>query len=124
MAGWRNGGDGTDTETFRRVYDILLENTKRALPDTKIFLLEPYVMEDALEESQREIFKELVSEKREAVRQLAGKYGLITVPLQDIFNKALSEAPALYWTGEGVHPSFPGHQIICDAWLEAFEKIK
>lgn len=116
--------EGTDTETFRRVYDILLENTIKELPDTKIFLLEPYVMEDALEEDQKEIFKNDVAQKRAVVKQLAEKYGLITVPLQDIFNKALEEASALYWTCEGVHPTFAGQQIICDAWLEAFDKIR
>ena len=118
---WR---EGTDTDTFMRVYDLLLEHTVKALPETKILLLEPYVLEDALEPDKREDFKSGVREKREAVRKLAEKYHLVTVPLQDIFDSALKEAPALYWTAEGIHPTKAGHQLICDAWMEAFEKIK
>lgn len=115
--------DGTDTETFRRVYDILLENTRKALPQTKIFLMEPYVLADALDEAEREFFQDGVAEKRDVVKELAKKYELVTVPLQDIFDRALAEASPLYWTAEGVHPTFAGHQIICDAWLDTFEKI-
>ena len=118
---WR---EGTDTETFTRVYDLLLELTVKVLPETKILLMEPYVLEDALEPEMREAFKSGVSEKREVVRKLAEKYHLPIVPLQDIFNSALKEAPALYWTAEGIHPTKAGHQIICDAWIEAFENVK
>ena len=118
---WR---EGTDTETFTRVYDLLLELTVKALPETKILLMEPYVLEDALEPELREAFRSGVSKKREAVRKLAEQYHLPTVPLQDIFNSALKEAPALYWTAEGIHPTKAGHQIICDAWIEAFENVK
>lgn len=114
--------DGTDTGTFKKVYDILLENTRKALPDTEIVLMEPYVLEDAMEESQREVFKNDVAAKRQAVRELAEKYGLATIPLQDILNEALKEAPATYWTVEGVHPTWAGHQIICDAWVETFKQ--
>ena len=113
--------DGTDTETFKQVYDILLRNTIEALPDTHIVLMEPYVMDDALDEADREFFKTQVAEKREAVRELAAKYHLKTIPLQDILDEAKKEASSLYWTVEGVHPTYAGHQIICDAWVEAFE---
>ena len=78
-------------------------------------------MDDALDEADREFFKTQVAEKREAVRELAAKYHLKTIPLQDILDEAKKEASSLYWTVEGVHPTYAGHQIICDAWVEAFE---
>lgn len=117
------GKDGTDTETFEAVYDILLSLTKKHLPDTKILLMEPYVLGDALSESERDAFTSLVEEKCEAVRRLAKKHALPVLSLPQVFEKALQEADALYWTGEGVHPTHAGHQLICDAWIEAFENL-
>lgn len=113
--------DGTDTETFERVYDLLLYNTKRMVPDVRIVLMEPYVLGgDWLRYSGE--FRIQIDEKRDVVQALARKYELPYIATQDIMNHALQEAEALYWTGEGVHPTCAGHQIIADAWVQEFER--
>ena len=116
--------DGTDNIEFEAVYDILLAETKRLLPDTKIFIIEPYILEKGWKPEEQEAFKNMVAEKREIAKKLAKKYDLPTIPLQDIFDEALNEADSLWWTHEGVHPTPAGHQVISDAWIEMFEKIK
>ena len=44
------------------------------------------------------------------------------MPLQKLFDDAVKEAPASYWTKEGVHPTAMGHGIIANALVEAVEK--
>lgn len=116
--------DGTDTQTFEQVYDILLGITKKYLPDVKLFLMEPFFLKDAYNPELKEAFAAGVAEKREVVKKLAAKYGLKTIPLQEIFEDAMKSADEFWWTAEGVHPTNAGHQVIADAWVELFEEIK
>ena len=59
-----------------------------------------------------------------AAKRLAEKYNLTFVPLQERFNQANADAPAMgYWLRDGVHPTAAGHELIKNAWLEAFETI-
>lgn len=114
--------DGTDTEIYEKVYDVLLYETKKMLPDVKIVLMEPYVLEGEWLRKSDE-FRILIDEKRSVVKRLAEKYGLWLIPTQEILDEAKKEAGALYWTGEGVHPTYAGHQVIADAWIQEFERI-
>ena len=58
-------------------------------------------------------------------QKFAQKYNLPFVPLQDKFNAANADAPADgYWLADGVHPTPAGHELIKQAWLEAFEAMK
>jgi phospholipase/lecithinase/hemolysin len=50
---------------------------------------------------------------------MATEFNTLFVPFQDIFNRALTSAPAEYWLGDGVHPTCAGHQLMANAWLNA-----
>jgi len=51
--------------------------------------------------------------------RLATEFDASRVPLQEAFNGALASAPATYWSGDGVHPSMPGCQLMAETWLKA-----
>lgn len=118
---WQNG---VDTERFELVYRMLLDDVKKALPDTKIILMEPYLVKGASTEKYWEAFNGNVAEKREAVRRIAKEYSLPLVPLQEKFDTASKRAPSTYWSADGVHPTFAGHELIARAWMEVFETIR
>ena len=40
------------------------------------------------------------------------------------FDEACKTAPSTYWLRDGVHPTAAGHDLIKEAWLEGFEKLK
>ncbi len=124
---WHEVGsqNGVDAEKFEKIYSMLIEEIKEALPDLKIMILEPFVLNCTATEENWEYFKAETKLRGEAAKRIAEKYNLTFVPLQCVFDKAMEELnDASYWTKDGVHPTAAGHQLICDEWEKAFEKIK
>ena len=116
---------------FEMIYNMLISEIKEALPDVKIMLLEPFVLhgsatQDIPENPNRwEYFRTETVLRREAVKRVAEKQNVLFVPLQEMFDKADAAATEeCYWLYDGVHPTAAGHELIKQAWLEAFEKIR
>ena len=123
--------NGVDVKKFEMIYNMLISEIKEALPDVKIMLLEPFVLhgsatQDIPENPNRwEYFRTETVLRREAVKRVAEKQNVLFVPLQEMFDKADAAATEeCYWLYDGVHPTAAGHELIKQAWLEAFEKIK
>ena len=110
-------------ETYQNDYDALLARTSDALPDTALIICEPFVL---LEGSaiEKDKWVPAFDKYREISRSLAKKYDAEFVPFQSVFDKALKQAPASYWAPDGVHPSLAGAQLMADAWMKAFKKLK
>jgi len=109
-------GHGADLGAFVTLYRALLDQTRRALPQTAIVLCEPSVLwlPDRPEANQ------LVKPVAQLVRVLALQYrALASVPLHDAFERARTAQPDLPWTLDGVHPSAAGHLLIAQTWLSA-----
>ncbi|MBO5872798.1 MAG: SGNH/GDSL hydrolase family protein [Clostridia bacterium] len=125
-----NSQNGVDTDKFEKIYSMLIEEVKAALPDIKIFLLAPYVIEGSSTENceekpnRWELFREGVDEKIESVKRVGQKFNLPVVELQPIFDEACKRAPNTHWSADGVHPTATGHTLIKRAWLSAFNTIK
>lgn len=111
------GGGYTGTiDTYITDYKKLLDRTKTALPGVKIIIGEPFAMigtkaVDAKWYPTFDLF-------RKAARDIATEYELPFIPYQTIFNNALKQAPATYWTLDGVHPSLAGAKLMAQAWME------
>ena len=59
-----------------------------------------------------------MDDRRAVAKKLATEFNLTFVPFQSMFDKALSQAPAPYWAGDGVHPSLAGHALMAKTWRE------
>ena len=122
--------NGADPCKFSMIYDLILDELQEKLPDMKIMILGPYVMEGPVtcatedEPGRWDFFREGVAENAERSRLAAEKHGLLYIPLQERFDEAQKKAPAIWWSLDGVHPSAAGHEVIARAWIEGFEKIK
>lgn len=108
-----HGFGGTLAE-YERDYDILLERTRNTLPDVKLILGEPFLIEAGDITADH---VEGLGAYRDVARQLAEKYHALWVPYQQVFNDALNDAPAEYWAADGIHPTLPGHMLMSKAWL-------
>ncbi len=115
--------NGVCAEKFFKVYSDLIEEIKEALPDTKIMILEPFVLTGTATAEKLDIFSAETALRAKAAKEVAENNRLVFVPLQDRFNEAVKKAPAEYWLMDGVHPNPAGHGIITDAWLEGFKKL-
>ncbi|WP_340114171.1 SGNH/GDSL hydrolase family protein [Maribellus mangrovi] len=112
----RNGNyDGT-VEIYENDYMKLLERTKKALPDIKLVLCEPfYVLET---KSVDESWVEPMKQYQAAAKRVSEAFETMWVPYQSIFDEAINHAPGVYWTNDGVHPSMAGAQLMSEAWLK------
>ena len=118
-----NWNNGVATEKFAMVYQLLLDEIKEALPETKIILMEPFVLCGSATEEAFPQFKADVAEKAAAVRKIAEEYGLPFIPLQQGLDELTKSAPNDYWLLDGVHPTIYFHQYIADRWIETFKAL-
>ena len=115
--------DGVETERFEKVYNLLIEDVKAALPDIKIIILEPFLIPGSASEGFYGKFFSQVKEKADVSKRMAEKYGLVFVPLQEKFEEFAAIAGADKLSHDGVHPNATGHELIKNEWIKGFEKL-
>ncbi len=122
---WHELGNqnGVEAEKYERIYSMLIEEIQDALPQTRIMILEPFVLKASATEGAWDYFSAEVSKRAEKARLVAEKYHLTFIPLQEKFHKATNLCPPNYWLRDGVHPTTMGHELIKRAWIEAFRSL-
>lgn len=115
--------NGVEAEKFYKIYCMLIEEIKQALPEIKIMLLEPFVLPGKCNEGEYNEWRAEVIKRAEKVRLVAEKYGLPFIPLQDKFDAACKNAPAVCWLRDGVHPTPIGHELIKREWIKTFNTL-
>ena len=110
--------DGT-LEIYENDYRKLLQRTRDTLPNVKIIICEPFVIPGttAVDESWVEPFEKYQT----AAKKLALEFNAFWIPFQEVYDKALIDAPASYWIPDGVHPSISGSQLMADAWIKPIQ---
>jgi len=106
----------TSMEEFARNYRAILEQTREALPATRLILMEPFVLPVP---DDRKAWREDLDPKIDVTRHLAREFGATFVPLDGIFAAASAEQPPAFWAQDGVHPTQAGHALIARHWLRA-----
>lgn len=117
---WSNG---VSAERYEIYYDLLISEIRESLPEIQIMILEPFVLDGIVTKGRWIQFRRDVEERAAAAKRVAGKHQLLFVPLQKKFDEALSIALTAYWLSDGVHLTAPGHHLIKNAWIEAFETL-
>lgn len=122
--------NGVDAAKFEMIYCLMIEELQRNLPDLKIMILEPFVLQGAKTNNNEEHtnrwehFSKEVPLRAAAAKRVAEKYGLVFVPLQEVFDEAEHLEPTEgYWLYDGVHPTAAGHELIKRQWLKGFEQL-
>lgn len=116
--------NGVDAAKYEKIYDMLLCEITAALPETKIMILEPFVLKGTATEKAYETFYSETRKRAYIAGKMAEKYNLPFITLQDKFEEVSKTAPAAYWLPDGVHPSPYGHELIAREWIRAFEHIR
>ena len=108
--------NGVEVERYKLIYDMLLEWTVKTLPEIKLVLMEPFVLETGAVSAD---WLPEIAERGAVVKELAQKYNAIFIPCQQIISDAAAKAGADdLILRDGVHPSVMGHQVLADAWLK------
>ncbi len=126
---WHELGEepnGVDADKFFKIYCMLIEEIKAALPDIKIMILEPFCLPGTATTATEEKWQGFSTEvpKRAAMaKKVAEKYGLTFIPLQAGFDKLTESAEPAHWLRDGVHPTAMGHRFITGEWLKAYKAL-
>ncbi len=115
---WHNG---VDIVRFEKFYRMIIEDTLERLPNVKIMLLEPFVLDGKL---SHQYLDELLKIKDYAkiIKKLAKEYNLVFVPLQEKFDQATKNRKTDVYLFDGIHPTIQGSNIIAGEWLKAFKE--
>jgi len=111
--------DGTyngTIEIYRNDFTALLERTKKALPDVRLIICEPFAV-PGVKAVDDKWYPEFYGYQK-AAREIAVQSGATFIPYQKIYDEARKQAPGVYWTGDGVHPTLAGAHLMAQAWLE------
>lgn len=110
--------DGT-VKVYQEDLKKLLDRTRQKLPDVKLIIAEPFAVKGvkAVDEQWYPEFNEY----RVAAQQIAKEFNAVWIPYQKVFDNAQKTAAGSYWTGDGVHPSVAGAQLMASAWLDAIK---
>ena len=110
-----HGYTGT-VQDYEQQYTALLDDTRRALPQVRLIVLEPFVLHTGAVDARW--FPEF-DQRRGAAARVASHARATFVPLQSIFDQKTRTAPPAYWAADGVHPTPAGHAVIAEHWRRA-----
>ena len=113
--------NGIDADSYFTYYDMFISFVRKMSPQTEIIILEPFVLKASGTEKYWSVFRREVAKRAEKARNLAEKYGLSFIPLQETFDKLSESAPASHWLADGVHPAPAGHCVIAKKIVAAVE---
>ena len=114
--------NGVDLDRFERVYRMMIEDTLQRLPNVKIVLLEPFILDGSLTEKYIEEYSGTVLDYAKVVAKIAEDYNLYFVPLQEKLSKCAEKDGAVNYLFDGVHPAMAGAKLIADEWLKLFKE--
>ena len=114
------GGYKGTIKTYQDDLIALLDRTKQQLPAVQLVIGEPFAVTGvkAVDEKWYPAFNDY----RAASKEIAEKYDATFIPYQSIFDKAQKTAPGSYWTGDGVHPSVAGAELMAASWVETVKR--
>lgn len=107
--------DGT-VEKYATDYRALIERTRKALPNVKLVICEPFLLRCGAVDDR---FYPEFDGYRSTARELAESFGAVYVPFQAMFDRAVEYAPPNHWAGDGVHPTGSGASLMAHNWLAA-----
>lgn len=114
-----NGNYNGTVEIYENDFRKLLQDTKKALPEVKLVIGEPFAIIDgtAVDEKWYPEFDSY----RASAKKIAQEFNAIFIPYQSIFNEAQKHAKGQYWSRDGVHPSMAGAALMAEAWMKAIK---
>ena len=120
LVGVNDSHQNVPLDTYERVYDQLLADSRAANPNLRLVLCEPFYL-SAGGPNEVPLLNQDVRARGRIVARLARRYGAPLVEFQAPFDAARDRAPADYWIWDAVHPTYSGHQLMADEWVKTVE---
>jgi lysophospholipase L1-like esterase len=107
-------------EKYAADFEALLTRTKAVLPAIKFIIGEPFAVPGV--KAVTEKWYPEFDAYRNVAKIIATRFDTVFIPYQTVFDKAQKKAPATYWTGDGVHPTLAGSELMAEAWLNTIKR--
>lgn len=120
--------NGVDLKKYEKFYHMLLEEILEQLPQIRIWIMEPFVLEGSATCSIPEVpdrwerFRTQVPQYAQVSRRVARQFGLPFIPLQKTIEEAAAVCGNSAILKDGVHPAGAGHELIARQWIQYFQK--
>ena len=110
---------------YERHYRRLLTLSREKNPALEIVLLEPfaYIPGQKNAPAPQVVRTATLCSEQKAVRRLAAEFGAVFVPLQSVFDEAMTRREPAYWIWDGTHPTEAGHALIAKQFLKYTKDI-
>ena len=94
-------------------------------PRVKLILLEPFAHIEGQKNTgaTETVRRAVLRSEQKAVRRLAEEFDAVFVPLQRVFDEAMTVREPTYWIWDGTHPTEAGHALIAREYLKATKNI-
>ncbi len=119
---WHRYDAGRIATTDKQIalnYRCTLERIKKET-NAKIVMLAPFVLDAPDKDHLRRDVKTVLP----IVRELAGEFADVYIPLDELFAEALKTQPeALFYSADGVHPNDNGRKFIGKIYADAVSKL-
>lgn len=115
-----NYNNGVEIDRFENIYRMIIEDTKKALPNVKFIILEPFFLKGSATEEKYDDFAK-IKDYAKVVRALAKEYNLPFVELQKPIDEYANKFGNDKTLIDGVHPAIAGAKLIANEWLKVFK---
>lgn len=115
--------NGVSNEKYAKFLEMFLCEVMESCPQTKIFLLEPFVLPGTANQEFYEAFHHEVRLRAASCKAVAKKLNLPFIPLQEDMEYRASLSKAADVLGDGVHPTCCGHELISRKLYAALKEI-
>jgi acyl-CoA thioesterase-1 len=115
--------NGVTPERFESHYDDILSRTRKALPECRILLIDPfYISQERSPNSWRKTVLDTIPAYIRIVHAMSRKYRTRLVKTHEIFQNLLKHHEADTFCPEPVHPNLTGHLAIAMAVYAALSR--
>ena len=122
--------DGFSVKRFKELYIMMLEDVYEALPNVKIFIMEPFITPGSATVSTEEnpgrweFYRDNLPAYQNASKEVAEHFGIPFVPLQKMMSEADRQAGEGILLIDGIHPTTDGAGLIAREWIRTFKSIE
>ena len=114
--------NGVELDRFETFYRMLLEDTKKKLPNVKLIICEPFVLEGSATAEKMELFSQ-VKDYAAVAKKLSEEFDAVFVPLQEKYDELGAKYGNDALLGDGVHPTLAGAVVLANEWLKGYDKL-
>ena len=114
--------NGVELDRFETVYRMLLEDTKKVLPNVKLIICEPFMLEGSATAEKMEYFSK-VGDYAAVAKKLSDEFEAVFVPLQEMFDVNGAKYGNATLLADGVHPTLAGAALLANEWIKAFDRL-